>query len=92
MKKKYCSIISDAIIESCSQGSKLSTLIWNFDMQKTPSTGKKFLYNLVRINESIRIGHICMTGVFMMKDTRDEIRAMYKKSGIEQKCNYFNKM
>ena len=32
MQKKHCRTIGNAIIESCSYGSMLDTLIWNFDM------------------------------------------------------------
>ena len=82
MKKKYCGVIGDAIIKACNYGSNLTTLIWNFDLQKSPSTAKKFLIDLVD-TENIRLNHISMTGVFNTKDNRDLMRKIYDDSGIE---------
>jgi len=68
IKRKYISEVSAAIIESLSQGLKLETLIWNYDLAKSNTKAKEFLNEIENVFKQGKssLKKISMTGVFQL--------------------------
>ena len=43
MEKQYFKQVCDSIIKGVKNGSKLQTLVWSYDLRKSPSITKSFL-------------------------------------------------
>lgn len=75
MKSKHFETVAEAIAKS----SSLESLVWNYDMQKSTSTAKKIITMLAQKQKDPRnnLRSITMSGVFMSKKNRDEMRALF---------------
>lgn len=82
LKKKFAGELANSLLQSIQNGSKLETLMWNYDLTCSNSTALRFLNSLAEIEHS-SLKEVQMLGVVQLKTNRSNIERKFKNSHIK---------
>jgi len=82
MRKKHFKQVCDSIITGMKHGSRLHTLVWSYDLGKSPSITRTFLKELADLKVT-NLKEIVMNGVVNDRKTRKDLIKMLGDSGIK---------
>ena len=82
MKKSFMKPVADSIVKGYKNGSKLKTLIWNYDPSQSPTTAKNFLLEIGKLGK-INLKELSICGVFQQKDMRSGLISQFRMKGIK---------